>query len=128
MNQDLNNQNNQPLLLNNNENPLPPQNNLGGNPFVNNQLNPRMNIRNAPGIGMNVLRSRNTQLVCPYCKSTITTTIKKTCSCPSVCCSIWLTPISWFVFQMIRQKDYNCFDAVHTCPNCKQTLGKYDAC
>lgn len=127
MYQDLNNQNNQPLLFPENNN-QPPQANPVNNPFINNQVNPRLQIRNAPGIGMNVLRSTNTQLVCPYCKSTITTSIKKTCSCPSVCCAIWLTPISWFTFQLIRQKDYNCFDAIHTCPNCKKTLGKYDAC
>ena len=127
MNQDLNNQNNQPLLFPENNNQ--PQANPVNNPFINNQVNPRLQIiRNAPGIGMNVLRSTNTQLVCPYCKSTITTSIKKTCSCPSVCCAIWLTPISWFTFQLVRQKDYNCFDAIHTCPSCKQILGKYDAC
>ena len=65
---------------------------------------------------------------CQFCKSPVTTVVKKSCNiCSFLLC--WCTGcIFWICVQAFRGKELNCCDAQHTCPNCGQILGNYTSC
>ena len=66
-------------------------------------------------------------LVCPVCKNLIATRITSEFNCASCCLCCW-NWIIWLIVQLARDKELNCTDATHRCPNCKNIIGKYDAC
>ena len=67
-------------------------------------------------------------LTCQFCKTPITTNVVEECSCCSVCLCILTGFVFWVCVQCCRNKEINCCDATHTCPNCGQVLGYYKSC
>ena len=66
--------------------------------------------------------------VCPYCRNQVMTSSIQTFNC-CTCLLCWCTGLIWFcIIQAIRGKDIGCYDAVHKCPNCGQTIGIYESC
>ena len=66
--------------------------------------------------------------VCPYCRLQVMTSSIQTFNC-CTCLLCWCTGLIWFcIIQSIRGKDIGCYDAVHKCPNCGQTIGIYESC
>ena len=66
--------------------------------------------------------------VCPYCRNQVMTSSIQTFNC-CTCLLCWCTGLIWFcIIQSIRGKDIGCYDAVHKCPNCGQTIGIYESC
>ena len=66
--------------------------------------------------------------VCPYCRLQVMTSSIQTFNC-CTCLLCWCTGLIWFcIIQSIRGKDIGCYDAVHKCPNCGQTIGVYESC
>ena len=65
---------------------------------------------------------------CPFCKKGITTTSVQTCSCKA-CLLCYFTGCLFYVcIQCCRGKDFCCYDAVHSCPECGNTIAQYIAC
>ena len=66
--------------------------------------------------------------VCPYCRLQVMTSSIQTFNC-CTCLLCWCTGLIWFcIIQSIRGKDIGCYDAIHKCPNCGQTIGVYESC
>ena len=66
--------------------------------------------------------------VCPYCKKKVTTVPVKHFNC-GTCLLCYFTGLLFYIcFQLIRQKELCCFDALHKCPNCRQTISTYQSC
>ncbi len=66
--------------------------------------------------------------VCPYCRNQVMTSSIQTFNC-CTCLLCWCTGLICFcIIQSIRGKDLGCYDAVHKCPNCGQTIGVYESC
>ena len=66
--------------------------------------------------------------VCPYCRNQVMTSSIQTFNC-CTCLLCYCTGIIWFcIIQAIRDKDIGCYDAVHKCPNCGQTISVYESC
>ena len=66
--------------------------------------------------------------VCPYCRLQVMTSSIQTFNC-CTCLLCWCTGLLCFcIIQSIRGKDIGCYDAVHKCPNCGQTIGMYESC
>ena len=66
--------------------------------------------------------------VCPCCKSQITTTSVQTWNCGACCLCCWTGLVLFICIQLCRGKDICCYDAVHKCPACGQTVAIYTAC
>ena len=66
-------------------------------------------------------------MVCPFCKSNITTNVETEFNCLNCCFCCW-NFVLWIIVQLVREKELNCTDATHKCPNCGQIIGKYNAC
>jgi hypothetical protein len=65
---------------------------------------------------------------CPNCKNNVTTIVQTNFNWPNCCCCFWTGLIWWIIFQLIRNKELNCDDAVHICPVCNFQIGNYTAC
>ena len=65
---------------------------------------------------------------CQYCKNQITTTAIQTFNCSACLLCCWTGWIFFCCFQLIREKDICCYDAVHKCPICGNTISIYSAC
>lgn len=77
---------------------------------------------------MKALRSKPQTVRCPYCGVSGETEVIRKCNKKNVVCSIFTTPIFWFLFMCCRHKDYNCYDAESQCAKCHKMLGDYHAC
>ncbi len=66
--------------------------------------------------------------VCPFCKNQIQTQVNKKCNWYSwlLCYCIGLAP--WMVLQCCRNKNVNCYNAEHFCPNCGNKIAEYNSC
>ena len=96
---------------------VPPQ---GGPTIVVNQVGPAISIQ--------ANTSSPFQTTCPYCQSAILTTSVKTFNC-ATCLLCYCTGICLFCcIQCCRGKDFCCYDAVHSCPNCGKVLAQYVSC
>ena len=97
---------------------------MGPQGMVVNQAQPQVvNVVSAPKFGTQPL-----SITCQFCKNPVTTTVNKTCSC-CACCLCWSTGLLiWICIQSCREKEINCWDAVHICPSCGQQLGTYTSC
>ena len=74
------------------------------------------------------LRSKPQTVRCPYCGQSGETEVTRKCNKKNVICSIFTTPLFWFIFMCYRHKDYNCYDAESKCANCHNILADYQAC
>ena len=66
-------------------------------------------------------------MICPHCNQNIVTEVETQFNCANCCLCCW-NWIIWLIVQLARDKELNCTDATHRCPNCKNIVGKYDAC
>ena len=76
---------------------------------------------------VNTLRSHEVFTFCPNCRKGVATTTQKTYNVINTVLCVALNCV-WMCNQMIKAKDMNCYDSVHTCSSCNKTLGKYSAC
>ena len=67
-------------------------------------------------------------ITCQFCQKPVTTEVIKTCNCCSCCLCCWTGLLIWICIQSCRNKEINCWDAQHKCPNCQQILGNYASC
>ncbi len=67
-------------------------------------------------------------ITCQFCKTPVTTNVNKSCDCCSFLLCWCTCLVFWVCVQCCRNKEINCWDAQHTCPNCGQVLGYYTAC
>ena len=67
-------------------------------------------------------------ITCQFCRSPITTVVEKSFNCCSCLLCYFTSLIFWIIIQAVRGKEINCWNAVHSCPNCGQILGKYSSC
>lgn len=74
------------------------------------------------------LKSNAQYVACPYCKHQSLTRADQTCSVGSVLCCVAFGGLMWLLFQGIRKKDINCYDAKHYCIRCGNNLANYKAC
>jgi hypothetical protein len=74
------------------------------------------------------LKSNAQYVGCPYCKQQSMTRVEKNCSFKNVLCGVLLHPMIWLVYQAVRGKDINCYDADHYCSKCGNKLAEYKAC
>ena len=111
-----------------------PINNLNNNLPRNNppQLNVTQNQTMITQYEVNniskILKSSGQFIACPYCKAQGVTRTEETCSLFNVSCGVIFGPIPWILFQALRRKDINCYDAEHHCIQCGSKLATYKAC
>lgn len=74
------------------------------------------------------LKSNAQFVTCPYCKHQSVTRADQTCSAGSVLCCVAFGGMMWLLFQALRKKDINCYDAEHFCIRCGNNLANYKAC
>ena len=67
------------------------------------------------------------QFYCPYCKKHVTTKVQRKISPCALSSCILSLCIFYVIVQACRDKEKNCYDAVHKCPNCNNELGSYTA-
>ena len=65
--------------------------------------------------------------VCPSCKSTVHTNVTKKFSCLN-CLACYFCFHCWWIYKCAFAKDYNCYDAEHSCPKCGAHIGTYSTC
>ena len=75
-----------------------------------------------------ILKSSGQLSSCPYCKALGVTRTEEKCSFSNVLCGLAFGPVSWILFQALRRKDINCYDAEHFCIHCGNKLVSYKAC
>ena len=85
-------------------------------PIVINQVVPKTKFKTTP-----------VSLVCPFCKSQVRTLVKTQFNCCN-CCFCFFFCFLWLIIELGNDKDLNCTDAIHICPNCNRLLGRYKAC
>ena len=86
--------------------------------------------QNAPYVRTNfeVNRSSAFYTTCQFCQQKVLTKSIQTfncCTCLFCCCTGCLF---YSIIQIIRGKDICCYDAIHRCPNCGQTICEYNSC
>ncbi len=82
----------------------------------------------APAMSVVAHTSSPFATVCPFCKSQITTTAIQTFNC-GTCLLCYCTGLCLFCcIQLCRGKDICCYDAIHKCPACGQTVAVYNSC
>ena len=66
--------------------------------------------------------------ICPFCNSQITTQTNKKCNWYSwlLCYCAGIVP--WIILQCCRNKQLNCYNAEHFCPNCGNKIAEYNSC
>ena len=64
------------------------------------------------------------QMICPFCKQNITTTVETQFNC-CACCICCVIGVCYFIMQAVRGKDLCCDDATHRCPHCNNVVGTY---
>ena len=69
-----------------------------------------------------------TTLTCPFCKQTIRTNVDTDLNCANCCLCLMTGVIVWACIMCCMDKDLNCCDATHKCPNCGSIVGNYKAC
>ena len=93
-----------------------------GSPFVN-QQKPKIVVVSESDFGGVPI-----QRFCQKCQTLIMTNVHKSCNCCSVLLCMFTGLLIWICIQCGRGKELTCCDAKHTCPNCGEILGYYEAC
>ena len=73
------------------------------------------------------LKTTPAAIVCPHCNSQITTVVETQFNCGNCCFCFWFF-WCWLCVSLCNDKDLNCTDATHKCPNCNQVIQQYTAC
>ena len=80
------------------------------------------------GLALPANTSKSYATTCPGCGQSIMTNAIRTFNC-CTCLLCYCTGILCFIcIQACRGKDFCCYDAVHSCPNCGRTLASYQSC
>ena len=80
------------------------------------------------GLALPANTSKSYATTCPGCGQSIMTNSIRTFNC-CTCLLCYCTGILCFLcIQACRGKDFCCYDAVHSCPNCGRTLASYNSC
>ena len=74
------------------------------------------------------LLSSPVTILCPDCKVTVTTNVKKSINCCNCVFCIFSLGIFWACHQCCKHKSMHCCDATHQCPTCGKVFGIYSAC
>lgn len=74
------------------------------------------------------LRSHSQLLSCNNCNKLVQSNITANCNILNYLMCCWFGTGVWMLFNSLRQKDLNCYDANHYCPLCNAQLGLYTAC
>ena len=82
----------------------------------------------SPSYGVIAHTSSPFSTVCPSCKNQITTTAVQTFNCGTCLLCCWTGYVLFICLQLCRGKDICCYDAVHRCPVCGQTVAIYNSC
>ena len=75
----------------------------------------------------NTLRSFEVFTFCPHCRKGVATRTEKKYNLVNTILCVCVSGV-WMCNQMCKAKDWNCYDATHTCTSCNQKLGHYSAC
>ena len=65
---------------------------------------------------------------CPFCKSSISTHVKKNFNYLNCIICLWAGVCCWAGMQYCRNKELNCYDSEHYCPVCLNKIGDYSSC
>ena len=65
---------------------------------------------------------------CPFCKSQISTNVKKSFNWINCVFCLWAGACCWAGMQLCRNKELNCYDSEHYCPVCRNKIGDYSSC
>ena len=87
-------------------------------PIVVNQVIPQAPLK---------LKTMPAEIVCPHCHNNITTVVETQFNCAN-CCFCWYFFPCWCIANLVNDKDFNCADATHKCPQCGQVVFQYNAC
>ena len=82
----------------------------------------------APAAAITAHTSSPFPTTCNHCKNAITTLSVKSCNCAAYCLCCWTGWLIYCIIQACRDKDCCCYDAIHTCPSCGNTVATYKAC
>ena len=74
-----------------------------------------------------VLKSKPQFVVCHFCHSVCPTRTEKKLSFFNTLFCV-LSPQLWIAYQVLKDKDLNCYDTQHYCLKCNANLGNYSAC
>ena len=101
-----------------------PQSPIQQNQVVINQLN----IPKVIYVDSTNFKTSPVSTICPFCKKQIFTYANKKCNWYSwiLCNCIGVLP--WITLQCCRNKQVNCYDAEHFCPNCGNKIVEYNSC
>ena len=66
--------------------------------------------------------------ICPNCKVSILTNSDRKFNCCTCCLCCWTGLLIYLCIQCCREKDFCCYDAVHTCPRCGGVIANYQSC
>ena len=101
-----------------------PQSPIQQNQVVVNQVN----IPKVIYVDSTNFKTASVNTICPFCKRQIFTQANKKCNWYSflLCHCIGLLP--WITLQCCRNKQVNCYDAEHFCPNCGNKIVEYNSC
>ena len=92
------------------------------------QAVPTAIIVNQPVVHQNIkVRTEPINTVCPFCRAQITTIAQTELNFKACCVCVITCWICFACIQMANDKDCSCYDCIHTCPNCGQTIGHYYA-
>ena len=95
-------------------------------PVVINQTTPL--VVNTVVFSPDMFKLSPVNITCPFCRQMVTTRVQTSCSCCACCFCLFTTFLCYCIVQCIRGKNLICQNAVHSCPNCKQVIGRYEAC
>lgn len=88
------------------------------NAIIVNQMSPRYG-------SSAVIGSNPVSLICPFCKSSITTKTTSKFNCNSFCLCCMVECICYACIQLCRGKGLACEDVAHNCPCCGSLIGVY---
>ena len=72
--------------------------------------------------------SRSCNTFCPYCQRTVMSISIQTFNCTTCLCFVLGCICFFLCVQAMYGKDYGCYDAIHKCPLCGQTIATYKSC
>ena len=91
--------------------------------IVNQQINPQIIY-----IDSSNLKTSPCSMACPFCKSQISTQVKKSFNWFNCIFCLWAGICCWAGLQYCKNKEINCYDSEHFCPVCHSKIGDYSSC
>ena len=62
---------------------------------------------------------------CPFCRTTVTTTVEESFNCCACLLCCYTGILIYVCIQLCNDKSILCCDATHRCPNCGAVIGQY---